>query len=523
MHILIDRQFLNNNSEEIMKRGVVYSTFIVSTFTIIIKFLGLIKQSVLASVCGATIETDAFFVATGTMTSLSGTVFSAVSISLLTLYTEKLVTEGRYKANQLINTVLRVFIPISLAFSAFFALFASTIAKILAPSYIGIQLENLSCDIRMMSVEFLLSCYYLIINVVLETEKCFLPGKAKGFFQNLFLILASLVFYPKYGIRALLWAFLIAGIAQCALVTWSSRRVFSFTFSKIESYDSVKQLLKLTIPLLLGNAMYEINQIVDNQISTGLGQGNASVLNYGASIHDMVVGVIVTSISVVLFSHCSTWIAEGKIGEVNEIIKKTIQYLTIILLPIMAMCLIAGDQIVEIFYGRGNFGTYEINQTYAVVIGYSVGFVFQASRANLVKIFYAFKDSKTPMINGMISIVCNIILSFLLSRIIGIGGVALATSISMLIATLLLLRNIKKYLPNFTMKECIPEVYKGLAATLVSAIPVVLLKGSIDMDPFLSVVIEGIVIVGVYIIALIILNSKSIKNIASSIRRYISP
>ena len=102
------------------------------------------------------------------------------------------------------------------------------------------------------------------------------------------------------------------------------------------------------------------------------------------------------------------------------------------------MCVIAGDQIVELFYGRGNFGTNEIKLTDSVVIGYSLGFIFQAARANLVKVFYAFQDSKTPMINGMISIACNITLSFLLSRIIGISGVSLATSIAMFIATLLL-------------------------------------------------------------------------------------
>ena len=501
-----------------MKKGLIYSTFLVSIFTIIIKFLGLIKQSVLAAVCGATIETDIFFVATGTMTSLSGTVFSSLSISLLTLYTERLVTKGRFKANELINTVLRFFIPISFAFSVIFSLFALPISRILAPSYSGIQLQKLTYDIQIMSVDFLLTCYYLIINVVLENEKRFLPGKAKGFFQNLFLILASLLFYSKYGIQCLLWAFLIASVVECVLVTWSSRKLFSFSLKRIESDASVKQLLKLTIPLLLGNAMYEINQLVDNQISTSLGKGSASVLNYGASIHDMVVGVIVTSISVVLFSHCTTWIAEGKIEVVNDTLKKTMQYLTIILLPVMMMCLIAGDQIVEVFYGRGNFGINEIKKTYAVVIGYSVGFVFQESRANLVKIFYAFKDSKTPMFNGMLSIACNVILSFSLSHVIGIGGVALATSISMLMATVLLLKDIKKYLPNFSIKSSIPELCKGIVAMLLAAVPVVFIKMSIDKNLFLSLLIEGIVMVTVYIVALTILRSSSIKGIVVLIK-----
>lgn len=501
-----------------MKRGIVSSTILVSIFTIVIKFLGLIKQAVLASVCGATVETDAFFVATGTMISLSSTVFSALSISLLTLYTEKLVTQGRLKANTLINTVLQVFIPISLILSLFFIFFASAISKFLAPSYSGMQLKDLTYDIRIMAADFVLTCYYLIINVVLETEKDFLPGKAKGFFQNLFLILTALFCYPKLGIQALLWAFLLAGLCECILVTWSARKLFQISFKKYKANNDVKLLLQLSIPLLLGNAMYEINQIVDNQISTGLGNGNASILNYGASIHDMVVGVIVTSISVVLFSHCSTWVAEGKNTEVSNTLQKTIQNLTIILLPITAICIVFGDKIVALFYGRGNFGSQEIAQTYVVVIGYSLGFIFQASRANLVKVFYAFKDSKTPMINGMVSIACNITLSILLSRFIGIGGVALATSISMLVATALLLRSITKYLPEFNIFACTSEICKGIFSTLVATIPAFFLKILINTTPFYTIAIGFTVVICVYIISLFLVKSKCVDEVMAFIK-----
>ena len=244
--------------------------------------------------------------------------------------------------------------------------------------------------------------------------------------------------------------------------------------------------------------MYEVNQIVDNQISTGLGNGSASVLNYGASVHDMVVGVIVTSISVVLFSHCSTWVAQGQTGKVGKSLEKILVYLTLILLPITGMCVIAGDQIVELFYGRGNFGTNEITLTYSVVIGYSLGFVFQAARANLVKVFYAFQDSKTPMINGMISIVCNITLSFLLSKFIGISGVSLATSIAMMIATILLLRDVKNYLPGFSVKSCFSEIRKGITALILSVVVLLLVKEVVNLSTLICLIIEGVVVVIVF-------------------------
>lgn len=501
------------------KKSILVSTVMVSLFTILIKFLGLIKQSVLAAYCGATIETDAFFVATGTMTSLCGTVFSALSISFLTIHTETLVNEGREKANGLVNAVLRIFIPVSIVLTLLFAVFSRTVAKFLAPAYQGEQLGDLAFDIRIMSVEFILCCYYLIVNAVLETDKIFLPGKAKAFFQNVFLIIAAVVFYPINGMKGMLFAFILSGIAECILVTIAARKNFRFITGKLKFQSEVRKLITLTFPLLLGNAMYEVNQIVDNQISTGLGNGSASVLNYGASIHDMVVGVIVTSISVVLFSHCSTWVAQGQTDKVEKSLEKILVYLTLILLPITGMCVIAGDQIVELFYGRGNFGTNEIKLTYSVVIGYSLGFIFQAARANLVKVFYAFQDSKTPMINGMISIACNITLSFLLSRIIGISGVSLATSIAMFIATMLLVKDIKKYLPDFSVKNCLSEIGKGIAALILSAGALLLVKGVVNFSALFSLIIEGLVVVAVYVAVLFCLKSESIEEAVDYMRQ----
>ena len=46
----------------------------------------------------------------------------------------------------------------------------------------------------------------------------------------------------------------------------------------------------------------------------------------------------------------------------------------------------------------------------------------------LLRVFYALQGTKTPMINATIAV--NIVLNFILSKYLGIGGLALATSIA---------------------------------------------------------------------------------------------
>ena len=64
------------------EKKILLSTLQVTLITLFVKFLGLVKQSVLAASCGATMETDAFFIATGTMVNLSTVIFCHINFAL---------------------------------------------------------------------------------------------------------------------------------------------------------------------------------------------------------------------------------------------------------------------------------------------------------------------------------------------------------------------------------------------------------------------------------------------------------
>ena len=492
-------------------KKILLSTLQVTLITLFIKFLGLVKQSVLAASCGATMETDAFFIATGTMVNLSTIIFSAISISLLTIHTNVLINDGRNESNELINAVLKVFIPVAFGLTIIVYFGSPIVARVLAPAYQGEELKLLSEYIKTMSSSFVLWCYFLTINVVLETDKQFIQGKCQGFFQNIFLIFGAIFIYPRYGMKVLVYVFLLSGLAQCILITWCARNRFKLVIPRRNTNKYVYHLIKIAFPLLLGNAMYEVNTIVDGQVATSLGAGGASILNYGATINDMVVGVIVTSVSTVLFSHFSTWIAKNEIREVEINLKRVLEILSLLLFPIMVMCIVTGDQIVEIFYGRGSFGEKEIWMTYGVVAGYAVGFVFQAARSNLVKVYYAFQDSKTPMINGLLAIALNVMLSITLSKFIGVAGIALATSISMLFVTALLFAGVKKYLPSFTLRKSYKELFKGAMAACITAIVAYVLKSILSTGLIATLLIIGSFVVGLYVILLFLFKSDTIE------------
>lgn len=496
------------------KKSIVKSTLSVTVITFTIKLLGLIKQSVLASYCGATDETDAFFISSGVLMALGTMTFSAISVSLLSVHTKYLITKGRDDSNLLINSTLSFFLPISALVSLLFFLCSSWIAKLLAPSYNGEQLVLLSHYVRLMSCVFVFSCYYLIVNVILETDKEFVPGRMYGFFQNIFLILSSLFLFSSLGMEALIWAFILSGFAECVLVTICAGKRLRFIFRrKVENHSEVHNLLKLSMPLILGNALYEINDIVDKQIASGLGTGNASYLTYGATINEIVTGVVVSSISIVIFSHFATWVAQGDSSKVREGLNQSIQFLILVIFPIMSLCLFAGDDIIRLLYGRGNFNDNAIYMTRSVVIGYAIGFIFSSIRVNMVKVFYAYQDTKRPLINSVISIVVNIVLSIVLSKIIGVGGIALSTSLAMILSTILLERQVRIHIAGYSSLIFKSETLKAVIAFAICSVPVMLIHTFLDISVFTKLLIEVIVCLICYFLVLQSMHSMTVRTI----------
>ncbi|MBO6047750.1 MAG: polysaccharide biosynthesis C-terminal domain-containing protein, partial [Erysipelotrichaceae bacterium] len=183
---------------------------------------------------------------------------------------------------------------------------------------------------------------------------------------------------------------------------------------------------------------------------------------------------------------------------VSDSLLKAIDTLIVVIMPVMVMCLICGDYIVTILFGRGNFGQAAVIATAGVVTGYALGFIFQAFRATCVRVYFAFKDSKTPMLNGLISVSANILLSLTLSRFMGVKGIAVATSIAMLLSSVLLLQGIDRYLPDFTLKPLSLDCIKVVFITLIVAVSSFYLKQWLPFGTYISFVIMGFYVVIVY-------------------------
>ena len=96
---------------------------------------------------------------------------------------------------------------------------------------------------------------------------------------------------------------------------------------------------------------------------------------------------------------------------------------------------------------------------------YSIGMIWVGYREVLSRAFYSFQNTSIPMINSALGVIANIILNVILSKYLGVGGLALATSIAAIFTTVLLFISLRKKIGPFGMKQISISFLKILFAS----------------------------------------------------------
>ena len=120
---------------------------------------------------------------------------------------------------------------------------------------------------------------------------------------------------------------------------------------------------------------------------------------------------------------------------------RTIIYICI---PIVLVMTVSGRTVVEIAFQRGAFDAQDTDKTTYALIFYMIGLIFVALREYFIRCVLALDNSKILMVSSTTAVAINITLSFVLSKFLSHGGVALGFTISMLYQAIVLGLFIKK-------------------------------------------------------------------------------
>lgn len=499
-------------------RGVFSAAVMTTAMVLAFKLLGFVKQMVIAYYFGATQSTDIYFVASEFVSGIAEAIVHAISFSTLSVYTAIRIREGREKSDELMSALFSILAPLSVIIVTLFQLFAPQLAVMLAPAYSPDQRLELVGFIRLMSFMFMFVAFELLCCAVLDSEKKFTIPRLKSLFLSAFVIVFCVFLSERLGIVSLAIGQYAANVVYLGFLLAGVRKYVKLRFANPHRCPHVKKILLMAVPLFIGNGIIQINQIVDKALATGLGSGITSALTYCHVLAQFVTSVMIVNIGNVLFAHFSNHVAMGEKDKIQRTLNSALAAMVYILVPISLVTIFCADEIVRIIYFRGDFSAEAVRLTALALVGYAISFAFVGVRDILTKSMYAYQDTRSPMINSSAGILLNIVTSVILSRYIGILGIALGTSISAAVSMLLNMRSFKKKLPEFSYRNTFGALLRCVPGALAMCGIIMLVKRAVNND-LVCFILAAFVSGGVFCILLYVIGAPEIRRLVSAMKR----
>lgn len=491
-----------------VKNDVSKNAILLIILSFLLKGIGFVNRIIIAYKFGTTVKTDLFYISSGFVDSISSVLLASLTVGIVNIYIEH--RGNKKETEEFLNRVLLIVETFMLLFMLGSIIFSGSIAKILAPGYSEILYNELSNSLKIVSFSYLFLGITSVLCAGLQAEEVFIPGKLTGAIASAISIIIVIFFSDILGYKALIFAYNLTALINSIFILFCSKKLFVIHFVDIKGFfdKNIKHLIKLSTPLLVGLAAHELNLIIDKSVATSLEKGAVSALAYSSVLYLFIENIIINSIVTAVFPHLSKLRLEGKEKILAERTKNYIFFSEIILIPIVIVIYLQSVNIVEVIYMRGGFKAHSLLLTSAALSGYIVGLPFLALRDLLTHVYYAYGYTKEPMIINLCSIMVNIILDVVLSRYMGIKGITLATTISLIFCSIVMLCRICKinfgFLLSFSKLKCF-EVLVGVG-TIFTICKFIKIENNI-----LSILINLIVVLlGEFIIMYVVFPEKII-------------
>lgn len=419
-------------------RSVAKSASVIGGLTLISRVLGFVRDILFATFFGTSFTADAFVVSfklPNLFRDLVGE--GAMNAAIVPVLTQTRAQEGRQEFLQLISALFARFVVLLFIITLFGVIFAPWVVSIIAPGFLQEPSKfDLTVSLTRKMFPFIffigLSAYMMGI---LNSLHNFATSALGPILLNLSMIFSIifLIHYAQMDVHAMVIGVLVGGVLQCLVQIpslYKEKVVPSFVWIR---HGGVHKILRLMVPRLWGTAVYQISVFVDTIFASFtwiVGPGGQSALYYASRLFQLPLAIFGVALAQAVLPTLAIHHAQKNHTDYLSAVNFALRYVIYICLPASLGLTLFADEIVHVLFLRGEFDVYSADITSQALYFYSLGLVSCAFIKVLVSAFYAIQDTRTPVKTATLSLVLNVTLSFILMRVLKIGGLALSTTVS---------------------------------------------------------------------------------------------
>ncbi len=423
----------------------------VSSLTLVSRILGYLRDFIIARAFGASLATDAFFVAFRIPNLLrrlfAEGAFSQAFVPVLAEHKNKGSPE---EVRSLIDGVATLLLVALVVVAALGMAAAPIIVYISAPGFAA-DPGKFDLTVTLLRITF---PYIVFISLVafsagiLNTWNRFSVPAVTPALLNVSFIVGALFFADQFDppVLVLAWAVFLGGLAQLAYQLPHLMKLGLLPRWRLDwSHPGVRRMLKLMAPAAFGVSISQVSLLINTIFASFLVSGSVSWLYYADRLMEFPAGVLGVALGTILLPSLSKYHADARHAEYGELLDWGLRLTFLLAVPSAVALAVLALPLVATLFHYGRFTAEDAWMTRQALVAYSSGLVGMILVKILAPGFYARQNIVTPVKIGILTLVFTQILNLAFIIPLRHAGLALAIGLGACLNAGLLYRYLRRH------------------------------------------------------------------------------
>ncbi|HEY6725369.1 MAG TPA: murein biosynthesis integral membrane protein MurJ [Polyangiaceae bacterium] len=446
---------------------------VVAAGTLASRILGLGRDIALAAIFSRS-ATDAFFVAFTIPNALRQLLAEgAVQNAILPVLAQTKERDGDAAAQRFYGAMRGLSLVILLAVSALGVVFAPELVDLFASGFRDQpgQFER-TVELTRWVFPYIFFMGTAALGVAaLNTHRRFVVTSFAPALLNVAFIAFALLLPGWLGARgydqvlAMAFGALVGGALQ-VIAQWPSLRAIGY-FGR-PSFDfanpGVREALRRMGPTLFGIGVYYIDVVVARRFLSELGVGAQSYFAWALRLCDFPQGIFVMALQSAMLPSLSLLAARKDMLELSKTFAYGLRLALFVGLGATALFVALAEPLVVLILQRGEFDAVAARETANALMAQGLGIWMVACTRQLVAVYFALGDTRTPVIVAACDFCCFVVLALLFKGSLGHVGISLAVAGASGAQMILLWVLLKSRLDHLHTRDILGSAAKSLLA-----------------------------------------------------------
>jgi putative peptidoglycan lipid II flippase len=406
----------------------------ISSLTFVSRVLGYARDFFIARLFGASLATDAFFVAFKIPNLLrrlfAEGAFSQAFVPILAEQKNKNPAEVR----DLIDRVATL-LSISLVIAAALGMAAAPlIVYITAPGFAA-EPGKFALTVELLRITFPYIIFISLVSLsagILNTWNRFSIPALTPALLNVAFIVGAVFFADSFDppVLVLAWAVFAGGLLQLGLQIPVLARLGLLPRWRLDlRHPGVRRILFLIVPAAFGVSVGQVSQLINQVFASFLVTGSVSWLYYADRLMEFPAGMLGVAVGTILLPSLSRYHAGDAREEYSRLLDWGLRVTLVLALPAAAALAVLAIPLIATLFHYGRFGIEDAWMTRQALVAYSVGLVGMILVKILAPGFYARQNVVTPVRIGIVTLVATQVMNLAFIGPLRHAGLALAIAL----------------------------------------------------------------------------------------------